>query len=159
MTLPPEQYRKLFALAEKSLESLDIPVGALLLYRGEIIGEGFNTVLRNGIAGGHAEMNAISDALLRLGSEHFSALDRNHLFLISTFEPCLMCAGAFITHNIQYVHYLEKKNLSYVLKEVALFFRYLFRRKRLSRKNDQRELFLRHPLYPGRNDSPTTGRE
>ena len=52
-------------LGSTALESGDVPIGAVLLYDDTIIGNGYNTVLRDGNAGGHAEINAISDALTR----------------------------------------------------------------------------------------------
>jgi tRNA(Arg) A34 adenosine deaminase TadA len=141
---------RLKALAKRSLDSMDVPVGALLLYDDEIIGEGYNTVLRYHSAGGHAEINAISSALASLGYDYFSALDRDKLVLLSTFEPCLMCIGACVNYNIRTVYYLEGKDAAYLLGEGKSYARYLFRRTRIRNRGEQAALFKLHPRYPKR---------
>lgn len=148
--LNENQFSRLLELARRSLESLDVPIGALLIYQNDIIGEGYNTVLRASDAGGHAEINAISDALKRLGMERFSSLDRNSLFLVTTFEPCLMCAGAFINYNIKQVYFLKEKDFMYLSKEGARFLRYYFRRRKMKHAGEQDTLFEQHPCYPQR---------
>ncbi len=148
IVLTKEHYSRLLELAERSLETSDVPVGALLLYKGESIGEGFNTVMRNTKAGEHAEVNAISAAIKDLGMEKFAMLERDSLLLATTFEPCLMCAGAFINYNIQNVFFMKEKDFSYTSKEKALFVRYLLRRKQIKSGNEQDVLFEKHPDYP-----------
>jgi len=148
--LTEKQYTRLLELAEHSLESSDVPVGAILLYEGMIVGEGYNTVLRNAKAGEHAEVNAISNAIAVMGIEKFSSLDRSSLILVSTFEPCLMCAGAFINYNVQIVYFMKEKDLAYIGKEEALFFRYLLRRRQVRNKDEQTSLFQKHPDYHDR---------
>lgn len=146
--LNEDQFARLLALAKLSLESLDVPIGALLLYENKIIGEGYNTVLRTSDAGGHAEINAISDAIKRLGIDRFSSLDRSSLFLVTTFEPCLMCVGAFINYNIKQIYFLKRKDFLYLSKEGARFIRYYFRRGKLKHTGEQDALFEQHPHYP-----------
>lgn len=149
--LTNEQLSLLMELAEQSLQSMDVPVAAILLYQGTVIGKGFNTVLRDSAAGGHAEMNAISNAIAQLGMERFTLLERESLILISTFEPCLMCAGAFVNYNIQNVYFLKHKDLSLVGKESVKYVRYLIKRRQTTDSDKQEELFGRHPRYPGRS--------
>jgi tRNA(Arg) A34 adenosine deaminase TadA len=148
--LTSEQLQRLQALAKRSLDSLDVPVGAILVYDRAIIGEGFNTVRRDHSAAGHAEINALSSAIATLGNEQFSSLDRGKLVLLSTFEPCLMCVGACIEHRIQTVYYMEGKDPAYVLGEWKAYARYLFRRRLIINHGEQVALFTLHPLYPGR---------
>jgi len=148
--LNEKHYARLLELAGRALDSSDVPVGALLLYEGAIIGEGYNTVLRNAKAGEHAEVNAISMAIAAMGMEKFSALDRSFLVLVSTFEPCLMCAGAFANYNIQNVFFMKEKDLSFTGKEEARFVRYLLKRRQIKNKNEQDSLFEKHPGYPAR---------
>ncbi len=149
--LPPKLVARILELAERSLESSDVPVGALLLFEGSIIGEGCNTVLRNARAGEHAEVNAISSAIAAMGIEKFSLLDRGRLVLVSTFEPCLMCAGAFINYNIQHVYFMKEKDLTYAGREEAQLLRYLLRRKQVRNNDEQAALFRRHPAYAAKN--------
>jgi len=98
--IPDHIKKELFQLGEKALQSKDVPIASVLTYEGKIIGRGYNTVKRDSNIGGHAEINAISDAYKRYG-ERFSKLDRDKLVLYSTFEPCEMCKGAMIHYNIK----------------------------------------------------------
>jgi tRNA(Arg) A34 adenosine deaminase TadA len=146
--LDKNQFIRLLELAQRSLESFDVPVGAILIYKNKIIGEGYNTVLRASSAGGHAEINAISDALQRIGQERFSSLERDSLFLVTTFEPCLMCAGAFINYNIRQVYFLKEKDFNYLSKEGLQLVRYYFQRGKIKHSGEQDTLFEQHPRYP-----------
>jgi tRNA(Arg) A34 adenosine deaminase TadA len=148
--IDPGLRERLVELAKRSLDSMDVPVGSLLLYDGAVIGEGYNTVLREKSAGGHAEINAITCALGMMGYEKFSSLDRRKLVLVTTFEPCLMCAGACVNYNIRSVYYMQPKNPSELLAERKSYAAYLFRRLRLQNRGEQLELFRLHPDYPGR---------
>ena len=148
--LEPEVLKRLQTLAKQSLETMDVPVGAVLLYDGKIIGEGCNTVLRDRAAGGHAEINAMTSAIGAMGVERFAALDRKRLVLVSTFEPCLMCAGACVNYSIRNVCFLEAKGSAYLLRERLLYARVLVRRLRLRNRGEQRALFDLHPQYPRR---------
>ena len=148
--LSVQHMARLLALAKQSLDSLDVPIGALLMYRNEIIGEGYNTVLCTSNAGGHAEINAISDAIKRLGMERFSLLDRKSLVLVTTFEPCLMCAGAFMNYNIRRVYFLKEKDAVYLSKEGVRFIRYYLQRRKIKNDGEQDILFELHPHYPMR---------
>jgi tRNA(Arg) A34 adenosine deaminase TadA len=154
--LKGELLQRLQTLAGQSLQTLDIPVGAILLYDQTIIGEGNNTVLRDRSAGGHAEINAISSAIARMGYDEFSSLDRRKLVLLSTFEPCFMCVGACIDHNIPTVYYLEGKDAAYWLKERRLYVRYLLCRARIRNHGEQLALFRLHPHYPKIKSSSTS---
>jgi tRNA(Arg) A34 adenosine deaminase TadA len=155
MKLSDQYMARMLALAKQSLESLDVPISALLIYRNEIIGEGCNTVLRTSDAGGHAEINAISNAIQRMGMDQFSALDRASLFLVTTFEPCLMCTGAFMNYNIKNVYFIKEKDTLYLMKEAMRFIRYYFRRGKMNHTGEQDVLFEQHPLYPLRKVNAT----
>lgn len=83
--------REAIAEAKKSLEAGEIPVGAVVVRHGKIVGRG-----RNGRAAGnaplaHAEMAALSDAAKTLGNWRF-----DDCTLYVTLEPCVMCAGAAV---------------------------------------------------------------
>jgi len=151
---PPGYRQELVQLALRSLETRDVPVASLLIYRGEIIGRGYNTVVRNRRAGEHAEINAISEALDSLGFQQFQALDRDSLWLITTFEPCMMCAGALVIYNIQKVCFLKEKPLADNLRQDARLFRYFWKREALQPAALQDSLFYLHPDYPERLKKP-----
>ena len=142
----------LWTLGLRSLESRDIPVSAVVLYGDSIIGFGWNTVLRDTNAGGHAEINAISDALRRVGRARFMKLDRDSLSLISTFEPCAMCRGAILGYNIRNVLYFKPKPATLLMKEDLRMVRYLWERRKTDGDTLQDSLFVRHPDYDKKNE-------
>lgn len=80
---------ELAALAEQYDE---VPVGAVLVRNGEIIGEGYNQVIRLNDPSAHAEAQAIRAAGTAIGN--YRLVDTT---LYVTLEPCAMCAG-LITH-------------------------------------------------------------
>lgn len=145
----PQFTSKVFELAEKALLTNDVPIGALLIYKDEIIGQGHNSVLKNGKAGEHAEINAISDALGQLGPGQWAALDRRYLVLVSTFEPCLMCMGACVNYNVPHIYFFKEKDVRYILSENKHFLTYMLARKQVHHQNEQEILFSKHPSYPG----------
>jgi len=107
-----EQHKKeLTNLALTSLQSNDLPIGAVLLYNYKIIGRGYNTVALNSNAGGHAVINAISDAIKNVGLTEFSKLNHSSMLLITTMEPCLMCKGALEEYGITDVEFLKENSL------------------------------------------------
>ena len=73
----------------------EVPVGAVIVRDGEIIGRGRNTREYGKNALGHAEISAIDQACKRLGGWR---LTRCTLYV--TLEPCPMCAGAIISARI-----------------------------------------------------------
>ncbi len=84
------------ALAKKSGEIGEIPVGAVIVKDGEIIATGINRRETENNALGHAEIEAISNACKNLGQWR---LDDCELYV--TLEPCPMCAGAIINSRIK----------------------------------------------------------
>jgi tRNA(adenine34) deaminase len=84
------------ALAEAALaaEVGDVPVGAVIVADGEVIGRGRNRRELLGDPTAHAEIEALRDAARRLG--HW----RVHATLYVTQEPCPMCAGALVNARI-----------------------------------------------------------
>ncbi|MBQ4257449.1 MAG: nucleoside deaminase [Clostridia bacterium] len=94
--LPDHRFMKeAIALAKEAEKTGDIPVGAVVVRDGVIIGRGYNRRERDQSATAHAEICAIEDACRTLGSWH---LDSCELYV--TLEPCPMCAGAIINSRI-----------------------------------------------------------
>jgi len=151
VALPASQRQELVQLAKEALKTRDVPVSALLLYEDKIIGRGYNTVLRDSNAGGHAEINALSDAIRHMGVEHFDQLNRDSLLLITTFEPCMMCRGAIIENRIKHVEFIQQKELSHWIKNTFKSLRYELIKKKSSESSLQDSLFRLHPGYPGNN--------
>ena len=67
----------------------DVPVGAVIVVDGAIVGRGSNRRERDGDSTAHAEVVAIRDASTRLGRWNLSGAT-----IYVTIEPCVMCAGA-----------------------------------------------------------------
>lgn len=108
-------------------------------------------------AGGHAEINAISDALASLGAEGFEALDRERLELVTTFEPCPMCQGALAMWDIRKVSFLRAKSVGRQLELEGKRVRYLWTRAQREPVDLQEALFRLHPSYPGATSSVSIG--
>lgn len=93
------QFMKRAIELAKQAESMgEVPVGAVVVKDGKIIGEGFNTRETEQKATGHAEIEAILNANKALESWR---LDDCELYV--TLEPCPMCAGAIINARISTV--------------------------------------------------------
>jgi tRNA(adenine34) deaminase len=81
------------ALAEARLaqEAGEVPIGAVVVHQGKIIGRGQNSLLRNLDPTAHAEIIAMRDAAKAIGNYRLVGCT-----LYVTLEPCAMCAGAMI---------------------------------------------------------------
>src|SRR5512143_3408272 len=78
-------------MAQRSLDSEDVPVGAVIVHAGHIIGRGCNEREKLQDPTAHAEMIALTAAAQHLGQWR---LDDCTLYV--TLEPCIMCAGAMV---------------------------------------------------------------
>ncbi len=83
-------------LAQQAAAINEIPVGAVVVYQGEIIGEGFNQSITLNDPSAHAEMLAIRQAGKKLNN--YRLLDCT---LYVTLEPCSMCAGLLVHSRIK----------------------------------------------------------
>ena len=92
---------RIIELAQVAYDNDDIPVGAIVVKNGEIIGEGFNTRNRFKSVVGHAEIDAIEMACKHIGDWR---LDDCSMYV--TLSPCMMCTGAIIESRIKNVYYL-----------------------------------------------------
>ena len=86
--------------AEKAMQRGEIPVGALLVRNGEIIGRGSNSRSLEGSPLGHAELTAMREASEAIGNWR---LDDCTLYV--TLEPCVMCAGAMVQSRLRTLVY------------------------------------------------------
>ena len=85
-------------LAEKAAELDEVPVGAVVVKDGEIVGEGFNRRETGKNALAHAELEAINNACRHLGGWRLHQCE-----IYVTLEPCPMCTGAIINSRIKRV--------------------------------------------------------
>lgn len=85
------------ALAEARLarDADEVPIGAVVVMNGTVVGRGFNQPISSGDPTAHAEIVAIRDAARRVGNYRLTGAT-----LYVTIEPCLMCAGSFVHARI-----------------------------------------------------------
>lgn len=95
-----EFMKRALELAEISALEGEVPVGAVVVKDGEIVGEGRNRRELGKNALYHAELEAIDNACKRLGGWRLWQCD-----LYVTLEPCPMCAGAIINSRIKTVYF------------------------------------------------------
>lgn len=95
---------KIIELSKKSLESGDVPIGAIIVKNGKIIGKGYNTRERNNDVMGHAEINAIKDA-----SKNLNNWNLQGSVMYVTLKPCSMCLGVIRESRVDFVYYLLDK--------------------------------------------------
>lgn len=96
-----EKYMKAaLRLARKAAEEGEVPVGAVVVCDGQIVGRGRNRREGKKNALHHAEIEAIGKACKKLGGWRLHKCD-----LYVTLEPCPMCAGAIINARIKTVYY------------------------------------------------------
>jgi tRNA(adenine34) deaminase len=81
--------------AARALEEDEVPVGAVVVHDGKVIGKGYNQIERLQDPTAHAEMIALTAA-----SNHLSSRRLEGCALYVTLEPCPMCAGAIVLGRI-----------------------------------------------------------
>lgn len=88
-------------LAKQGAEHGEVPVGAILVYNQQIIGQGFNEPIGRHDATAHAEIVALRDACRRLNNYRLPL----QTTLYVTLEPCTMCIGALIHARVDRLIY------------------------------------------------------
>lgn len=92
--------RRCLELAEEAAAAGDIPVGALVIRKGVVIGEGFNRREVDGDPTAHAEVVALRAAAAKIRRWR---LDECTLYV--TLEPCIQCCGAILLSRIERLVY------------------------------------------------------
>ena len=87
-------------LARQAADAGEVPVGALVVCQGEVVGRGFNQPIGRHDPTAHAEVVALRDAAARVGNYRLPGCE-----LFVTLEPCMMCAGAMMHARIARVVY------------------------------------------------------
>jgi creatinine deaminase len=85
------------AQARKSLSEGGIPIGAVLVHEGRIIGQGHNCRVQTGSPIDHGEMNCLRNA------GRLRARVYQNCTIYSTLSPCPMCSGAIVLYKIPHV--------------------------------------------------------
>ncbi len=81
--------------ARRARDAGEVPIGAVVVLDGAIVGRGFNQPISSGDPTAHAEIVAIRDAARQLGNYRLTGAT-----LVVTIEPCLMCVGALVHARI-----------------------------------------------------------
>lgn len=101
--------KKILELSKKSFDLDEVPVGAIIVKNGVVIGEGINDREHSHLITGHAEINAINDACIKSSDWRLDDCD-----MYVTLKPCMMCTGALIESRIRNVFYLcERTNVRF----------------------------------------------
>jgi len=90
-----EYMREALRLAREAAASGEVPVGAVVVSGGEIVGRGSNSPIERNDPTAHAEILALREAAGRIGNYRLEGAT-----LYCTLEPCVMCAGALVTARI-----------------------------------------------------------
>ena len=86
--------------ARRALEAGDVPVGAVVVHAGEIVGRAWNRNISDSDPTAHAEIIALRQAGSKLGNHRLGDCE-----LFATIEPCPMCAGALVHARIKRLIY------------------------------------------------------
>ena len=130
--------------AKKAYDAQEIPIGAIVVAQGKIIGRGYNLTEQLNDVTAHAEMQAFTAAAQTLGGKYLKDCT-----LYVTIEPCVMCAGAsywtqisrivygareekrgFISKNANLLHPKTELKGGVLAEESALLMKNFFAKKR-----------------------------
>ncbi len=92
--------RRALALAQQAADAGEVPVGAVVVLDGEVVGEGHNRPISTSDPTAHAEIVALREAATRVQNYRL-----NGAVMVVTVEPCLMCVGAMVHARIGTVVY------------------------------------------------------
>ena len=109
--------REALSLAEQGAALGEVPVGAVLVQDGEIIGRGFNSPISLNDPSAHAEVQAIRDAATQL--QNYRLPDTT---LYVTLEPCHMCAGLMVHARIARVVFAAREPRAGAVESQGSFF-------------------------------------
>jgi tRNA(adenine34) deaminase len=91
-----EQFmREAIRLARLAAGAGEVPVGAVVVMDGEIVGRGFNSPISRSDPTAHAEILALREAAVLIGNYRLTDAT-----VYSTLEPCVMCAGALVAARV-----------------------------------------------------------
>ncbi len=105
------------SLADHAENAGEVPVGAVVVLNGEVIGEGWNHPISGHDPTAHAEIMALRDAANRVGNYRLVDAD-----IYVTIEPCTMCAGAMVHARIRRLVYGASEEKSGVAKSNGQLF-------------------------------------
>lgn len=109
--------RRAYREALRALEVGEVPVGAVVVFDGQVVGTGFNQPIHAGDPTAHAEIIALRNAAATLGNYRLVGTT-----LYVTVEPCLMCAGALVHARVSTLVYgAQEPRTGAVLSTMRVF--------------------------------------
>jgi len=101
-TLPTDDHfmKRALKLAQQAADRGEVPVGAVVVKNGEIIGQGHNQPIASHDPTAHAEIMAMRDASKNLSNYRLTGCD-----IYVTIEPCTMCVGAMVHARIRQIFF------------------------------------------------------
>lgn len=104
-------------MANTAFKNNEVPVGAIVVKDGKVIGKGSNQVINNYSVSSHAEINAINDASQTLKNYRLNNCD-----IYVTLEPCHMCAKAIIDARINHLYFGAMEPKTGAVQSIDNFF-------------------------------------
>jgi tRNA(Arg) A34 adenosine deaminase TadA len=148
-----EKYRReLMILGREAIDKNNMPITALLIHRDRIIGRGYNTVVSDTNILGHAEINAINNAIRDTGYSNFMKMDRRSMRLITTSMPCPMCTYVLKSYGIENIEFLKSRSLFKQIEQEVDDIMYEFNKRKVDPDDLQDSLFQMYPNYTGEYD-------
>lgn len=96
-----------YAEAEMAFNENEVPVGAVIVHKNELIARDHNRIVQQSNALRHAELSVIERASLLIKNERLT-----ECHLVTTLEPCMMCSGAVVWARLASVHFLAEEERS-----------------------------------------------
>ena len=103
-------------MAKVAFDNNEVPVGAIIVYDGEVIGRGCNEVVAKNSISSHAEMNAINQASQFIKNYRLKGCD-----IYVTLEPCHMCAKAIVDARINSLYFGAKEPKTGAIESIDQF--------------------------------------
>lgn len=94
-------FSQVYQLAKVASQKQEVPIAAVMVYKGEVIASNHNRVLEKKDPTAHAELLVIQKSSQILQNERLLGCE-----LFVSLEPCVMCAGAIHLARLHFVHYL-----------------------------------------------------
>tara|TARA_B100001113_G_C20957563_1_gene555967 strand:+ start:97 stop:549 length:453 start_codon:yes stop_codon:yes gene_type:complete len=104
------------SLAEIAYDNDEVPVGAVVVKDGKVIGEGFNKVISKNSISAHAEILAINNASRAINNYRLKNCE-----IYVTLEPCHMCAKAIVDARLNYLYFGAKEPKTGAIESVDQF--------------------------------------
>jgi tRNA(adenine34) deaminase len=103
-------------MAKLAFYNEEVPVGAIVVNNGQIIGKGFNEVIKKNSVSSHAEINAINQA-----SHFLNNYRLNNCDIYVTLEPCHMCAKAIVDARLDSLYFGAKEPKTGAIESIDRF--------------------------------------